>query len=82
MQPDLAGMAARLSFPPLCSGTSAMPDVSPFPCTPRYDVARMKHPLRRSGSPPTTWSTLRLQDQLYKASPYNVIRLESHRDEN
>ena len=56
-----------------------MPDVSPFRAV-RYDVARVGT-LSDVVAPPYDVVDPALQDQLYEASPYNVIRLELNRDE-
>jgi uncharacterized protein (DUF1015 family) len=56
-----------------------MPDVSPFRAV-RYDVARVGT-LSHVVAPPYDVVDPALQDQLYAASPYNVIRLELNRDE-
>ncbi len=56
-----------------------MPDVSPFRGV-RYDVARVGT-LSDVVAPPYDVIDTALQEQLYQASPYNVIRLELNRDE-
>ena len=56
-----------------------MPDVSPFRGV-RYDVARVGT-LSDVVAPPYDVIDPALQDRLYQASPYNVIRLELNRDE-
>ena len=56
-----------------------MPDISPFRAV-RYDVARVGT-LSDVVAPPYDVVDSALQDQLYAASPYNVIRLELNRDE-
>ena len=56
-----------------------MPDVSPFRGV-RYDVARVGT-LSDVVAPPYDVIDAALQDRLYQASPYNVIRLELNRDE-
>ena len=56
-----------------------MPDVSPFRAV-RYDVAHVGT-LSDVIAPPYDVVDSALQDQLYRASPYNVIRLELNRDE-
>jgi uncharacterized protein (DUF1015 family) len=56
-----------------------MPDVSPFRGV-RYDVARVGT-LSDVVAPPYDVIDPALQDRLYHASPYNVIRLELNRDE-
>ncbi len=56
-----------------------MPDVSPFRGV-RYDVARVGT-LSDVVAPPYDVIDATLQDKLYEASPYNVIRLELNRDE-
>ena len=56
-----------------------MPDVSPFRAV-RYDVARVGT-LSDVVAPPYDVIDPALQDQLYGASPYNVIRLELNRNE-
>ena len=56
-----------------------MPDVSPFRGV-RYDVARVGT-LSDVVAPPYDVIDTALQDRLYQASPYNVIRLELNRDE-
>ncbi len=56
-----------------------MPDVSPFRGV-RYDVARVGT-LSDVVAPPYDVIDPALQDRLYEASPYNVIRLELNRDE-
>jgi uncharacterized protein (DUF1015 family) len=56
-----------------------MPDVSPFRGV-RYDVARVGT-LSDVVAPPYDVIDPALQDRLYNASPYNVIRLELNRDE-
>ena len=56
-----------------------MPDVHPFRAV-RYDVARVGT-LSDVVAPPYDVIDPALQDQLYGASPYNVIRLELNRDE-
>jgi uncharacterized protein (DUF1015 family) len=56
-----------------------MPDVSPFPGV-RYDVARVGA-LSDVVAPPYDVIDPALQDRLYQASPYNVIRLELNRQE-
>ena len=56
-----------------------MPDVSPFRGV-RYDVARVGT-LSDVVAPPYDVIDPALQDRLYAASPYNVIRLELNRDE-
>jgi uncharacterized protein (DUF1015 family) len=56
-----------------------MPDVSPFRGV-RYDVARVGA-LSDVVAPPYDVIDAALQNQLYQASPYNVIRLELNRDE-
>jgi uncharacterized protein (DUF1015 family) len=56
-----------------------MPDVSPFRGV-RYDVARVGT-LSDVVAPPYDVIDPTLQDKLYEASPYNVIRLELNRDE-
>jgi uncharacterized protein (DUF1015 family) len=56
-----------------------MPDVSPFRGV-RYDVARVGA-LSDVVAPPYDVIDPALQDRLYQASPYNVIRLELNRDE-
>ena len=56
-----------------------MPDISPFRAV-RYDVARVGT-LSDVVAPPYDVVDTALQDQLYAASPYNVIRLELNRDE-
>jgi uncharacterized protein (DUF1015 family) len=56
-----------------------MPDMSPFRGV-RYDVARVGT-LSDVVAPPYDVIDATLQDRLYQASPYNVIRLELNRDE-
>ncbi len=56
-----------------------MPDVSPFRAV-RYDVARVGT-LSDVVAPPYDVIDSALQDRLYEASPYNVIRLELNRAE-
>ena len=56
-----------------------MPDVSPFRGV-RYDVARVGT-LSDVVAPPYDVIDPALQDRLYDASPYNVIRLELNREE-
>ena len=56
-----------------------MPEVSPFRGV-RYDVARVGT-LSDVVAPPYDVIDPALQDQLYQASPYNVIRLELNREE-
>jgi uncharacterized protein (DUF1015 family) len=56
-----------------------MPDITPFRAV-RYDVARVGT-LSDVVAPPYDVVDSALQDQLYAASPYNVIRLELNRDE-
>src|SRR6476469_4105344 len=56
-----------------------MPDVSPFRGV-RYDVARVGT-LSDVVAPPYDVIDPALQDRLYQASPYNVIRLELNRAE-
>ncbi len=56
-----------------------MPDVSPFRGV-RYDVARVGT-LSDVVAPPYDVIDTALQNKLYEASPYNVIRLELNRDE-
>ena len=56
-----------------------MPEVSPFRGV-RYDVARVGT-LSAVVAPPYDVIDSALQDQLYQASPFNVIRLELTRDE-
>jgi uncharacterized protein (DUF1015 family) len=56
-----------------------MPDVRPFRGV-RYDVTRVGT-LSDVVAPPYDVIDLALQDRLYQASPYNVIRLELNRDE-
>jgi uncharacterized protein (DUF1015 family) len=56
-----------------------MPDVSPFRGV-RYDVARVGA-LSDVVAPPYDVIDPTLQDRLYQASPYNVVRLELNRDE-
>ena len=56
-----------------------MPDVSPFRGV-RYDVARVGT-LSDVVAPPYDVIDAALQNKLYQASPYNVIRLELNRDE-
>jgi uncharacterized protein (DUF1015 family) len=56
-----------------------MPDVSPFRGV-RYDVAKIGT-LSDVVAPPYDVIDPALQDRLYQASPYNVIRLELNRDE-
>ena len=56
-----------------------MPDVSPFRGV-RYDVARVGR-LSDVVAPPYDVIDPALQDRLYQASPYNVIRLELNRSE-
>ena len=56
-----------------------MPDVSPFRAV-RYDVARVGE-LSDVVAPPYDVIDPALQDRLYQASPYNVIRLELNREE-
>jgi uncharacterized protein (DUF1015 family) len=56
-----------------------MPDVSPFRGA-RYDVARVGT-LSDVVAPPYDVIDKALQDRLYQASPYNVIRLELNRDQ-
>ncbi len=56
-----------------------MPEVRPFPGV-RYDVARVGA-LSDQVAPPYDVIDAPLQERLYQASPYNVIRLELNRDE-
>ena len=56
-----------------------MPDVSPFRGV-RYDVARVGT-LSDVVAPPYDVIDPPLQDRLYQASPYNIIRLELNRQE-
>jgi uncharacterized protein (DUF1015 family) len=56
-----------------------MPDVSPFRGV-RYDVARVGT-LSDVVAPPYDVVDPALQDRLYQASPYNVIRMELNRQE-
>src|SRR6478609_9734227 len=56
-----------------------MPDVRPFPGV-RYDVAQVGA-LADVVAPPYDVIDPALQDRLYSASPYNVIRLELNRPE-
>jgi uncharacterized protein (DUF1015 family) len=56
-----------------------MPEVSPFRGV-RYDVARVGT-LSDVVAPPYDVIDNALQDRLYQASPYNVIRLELNRDQ-
>jgi uncharacterized protein (DUF1015 family) len=56
-----------------------MPDVSPF-CGVRYDVARVGN-LSDVVAPPYDVIDPGLQERLYQASPYNVVRLELSRPE-
>ncbi len=56
-----------------------MPDVSPFHGV-RFDVARVGA-LSDVVAPPYDVIDPALQDRLYQASPYNVIRLELNREE-
>src|SRR5271157_484643 len=56
-----------------------MPDVRPFRGV-RYDVSRVGT-LSDVVAPPYDVIDPALQDRLYQASPYNVIRLELNRDE-
>ena len=56
-----------------------MPDVSPFRGV-RYDVARVGT-LSDVVAPPYDVIDPALQDRLYQASPYNIIRLELNRAE-
>jgi uncharacterized protein (DUF1015 family) len=56
-----------------------MPDVSPFRGI-RYDIARVGT-LSDVVAPPYDVIDPALQDRLYQASPYNVIRLELNREE-
>ncbi len=56
-----------------------MPDVSPFRGV-RYDVAHVGT-LSDVVAPPYDVIDTALQDRLYQASPFNVIRLELNRDE-
>src|SRR5271170_856316 len=56
-----------------------MPDVSPFRGV-RYDVARVGT-LSDVVAPPYDVIDPALQDRLYQACPYNVIRMEFNRQE-
>jgi uncharacterized protein (DUF1015 family) len=56
-----------------------MPDISPFRAV-RYDVARVGT-LSDVVAPPYDVIDAPLQERLYQASPYNVIRLELNREE-
>ena len=56
-----------------------MPDVSPFRGV-RYDIARVGT-LSDVVAPPYDVIDPALQDRLYQASPYNIIRLELNRPE-
>src|SRR3954451_22153881 len=56
-----------------------MPDVRPFPGV-RYDVAQVGA-LADVVAPPYDVIDPALQDRLYAASPYNVVRLELNRPE-
>jgi hypothetical protein len=73
-----ASWAAPAARPPQTGDPSAMPDVRPFRGI-RYDMAEVGA-LSDVVAPPYDVIGPDLQDRLYAASPYNVIRLELSRE--
>src|SRR5262245_39905674 len=63
--------------PPM--GTTQMPEIRPFRGV-RYEIARVGA-MSDVVAPPYDVIDPALQDRLYEASPYNIIRLELNREE-